>query len=130
MRVTRPRVLIVDDEPSICRALEIALGRSGYDPVIAFSAEAAYKHIRRERIDVLVLDLRIPDERGDVVYGVAVSEQPHLATHTIFMTGDITEKADELIEECGCPLIRKPFDLRDVLAAIGSLAPIARESSA
>jgi DNA-binding response OmpR family regulator len=116
-------VLIVDDEPSICRALTIALSRAGYEAVAAHSGESAHELLQRSRFDVLVLDLRIPDVRGDVLFHLAVSLQPHLRTQTLFITGDVTERAQVLIDDCQCPLVRKPFKLEDVLAAVAALCP-------
>jgi len=119
----RGRVLIVDDEPSICRALTIALSRAGYEASAAHSGEAAHEVLRTERFDVLVLDLRIPDVRGDVLFHLAVSLQPHLREHTLFITGDVTERAQALIDDCQCSLLRKPFKLEDILAAVAALCP-------
>jgi DNA-binding NtrC family response regulator len=119
----RGRVLVVDDEPSICRALTIALSRAGYEAMSAQSGEAAHEMLRAERYDVLVLDLRIPDVRGDVLFHLAVSLQPHLLRQTLFITGDVTERAQALIDDCQCALLRKPFKLEDVLAAVATLCP-------
>jgi DNA-binding NtrC family response regulator len=123
------RVLVVDDEPSICRALTIALSRAGYDVVSALSGEAAHELLRTTHFDVLFLDLRIPDVRGDVLFHLAASLQPHLRHRTLFSTGDVSERAQSLIDECQCPVIRKPFKLDDVLAAVAALCPSSEASS-
>ena len=117
------RVLVVDDEPSICRALALALRRNGYEALTAQSGDGALALLRRERVDVLLLDFRIPDLRGDALYELAASMQPHLRRATLFVTGDISERAQGLIEACGCPFVRKPFDLADVFGAIAALLP-------
>ncbi len=123
-------VLVVDDEPSICKALSIALSRAGYEAITAQSGEAGLAFIRARAIDVLVLDLRIPDTRGDVVFELAAAIQPHLREQTLFMTGDITERAQKLIGACRCNFLRKPFDLRDLLDAVAALSPQVRNISA
>ena len=117
------RILVVDDEPSICKALSAALTRAGYDVATAQSGEAALATVRAEHIDVLLLDLRIPDMRGDIIFEVAAATQPQLAYQTVFMTGDITEKAASLVAACKCLLLRKPFDLADLFDAIAAIAP-------
>jgi DNA-binding response OmpR family regulator len=119
----RGRILVVDDEPSICRALTIAFSRAGYEAASAHSGEAAHEMLRAEHYDVLVLDLRIPDVRGDVLFHLAVSLQAHLLRQTLFITGDVTDRAQALIDDCQCPLVRKPFKLEDVLAAVAALCP-------
>jgi two-component system, OmpR family, response regulator len=117
------RILIVDDEPSICKALTMALSRAGYDAISALTGETAVSIVRGEHIDVLLIDLRIPDMRGDVIFEVAASHQAHLKYQTLFMTGDITERAQKLISACKCNFLRKPFDLRDMTDAVAALLP-------
>lgn len=130
MLFNRTTVLVVDDEPSICKALTMALQRAGYDAEFALSGEAALGTIRSKHVDVLLIDLRIPDTRGDVVFEVAAAIQPQLRTQTLFMTGDITEKGHNLIAACKCNFLRKPFDLRDMLDAVAALSPQVRDQTA
>lgn len=124
------RVLVVDDEPSICKALTIALSRAGYDAEFALSGEAALGILRSQPVDVLLIDLRIPDTRGDIVYELAAAMQPHLRSQTLFMTGDITDKGHHLIAACKCNFLRKPFDLRDMLDAVAALSPQVHDATA
>ncbi|SRR5512143_517499 len=121
------RVLIVDDEPSMCKALTMALSTAGYQAVAAESGEAALAIIRSEHVDVMLVDFRIPDMRGDVIFELASGFQPHLQYQTLFMTGDITDRAHQLIAACKCHFLRKPFDLRDMFDAIAALAPRLRD---
>jgi DNA-binding response OmpR family regulator len=113
-----PRILVVDDEPSIGRALTIALSRAGYDVRTVQSGEAAQTFLHLEHFDCLVVDLRVPDMRGDVLFELATSLQAHLRCRTIFITGDTSERAQELIGACGCPALAKPFDLDELLALV------------
>ncbi|MEP6621310.1 MAG: response regulator [bacterium] len=113
----------MDDEPAICRALSIALTRAGFDALTAHSGDSALATLAREHVDVLVIDLRIPDTRGDIVFELAAATHPHLRRQTLFMTGDISERAHKLILSCKCPSIRKPFELRELIAAVEALIP-------
>jgi DNA-binding NtrC family response regulator len=106
----RASVLVVDDEDVICRALDALLRRAGYDVITARSGTAAKDILASRTVDCLVLDYRIPDLRGDVIFAYAVAHQPHLARATVFVTGDITDSAREVIEDTGCPMVVKPFD--------------------
>jgi DNA-binding NtrC family response regulator len=126
----RTRVLVVDDEPSICLALKIALTRAGHDVVAVHSGEEAQNRVMTEHFDVLIADLRMKDMRGDVLYYIAVGAQPHLRHRTIFLTGDITEGGQRLIEATTCPLLRKPFELAEILGVIARLCPRVRPASA
>jgi two-component system, OmpR family, response regulator len=120
---TPTRVLIIDDEPAICKALSIGLGRAGFHVRTALTGDEGIAVLKKESFDVLVLDLRVHDMRGDVIFELARAEQPHLTRSTLFVTGDISERADRLIRACGCPLLRKPFELRDLVAVVRSMAP-------
>jgi DNA-binding response OmpR family regulator len=126
----RIRVLVVDDEPAICRALAIALERAGCEAVTATSGDAALLVLRATRVDAMVLDLWVPDVRGDALFHLATALQPHLRRQSMFTTADITERADILIRACGVPYVRKPFVLADVTDTVRALVPAARSAQA
>jgi DNA-binding NtrC family response regulator len=107
--VTR-RVLIVDDEEAICHALAVLFRRAGYAVLTARSATAAKDLLANASVDCLVIDYRIPDLRGDVLFAYAVAVQPHLEGHAVFLTGDVTDRTRDAIADTGCPLLLKPFD--------------------
>lgn len=119
---TKLSILVLEDDPSICRTVAIGLTRAGYNPITTTTGEGALYHLRTQYFDLMLVDLRIPDMRGDVVFHLAVSLQPQLRRQTLFMTGDVTEQAAELIEACACPLLMKPFDLRELEKAVRAVA--------
>ena len=123
MYAEKVRVLVVDDEPAICKALKIALDRAGFDAITSQSGDGALAVLASEHVDVMVIDLRIPDTRGDVVFEIAAATYPHLRHQTLFMTGDISERAYKLILSCKCPSVRKPFELKELIGAVQALVP-------
>lgn len=125
----RAQVLVVDDEPAICNALRIALGRAGFDVFTAQGGEAAHGILSTRHVDVLIVDLRMPDLRGDVIYHLAIALQPQLAGRTVFTSGDHTERAEALVRECGCSLVKKPFELTDIIGAARRMAPAMSQSA-
>ena len=125
-----PVVLVVDDEPSICAALTIALRRAGYEGIAAGGRDEAESILRSRHVDALVLDLRMPDGRGDELFHMAYGLQGHLERATVFITGDVTEKAVQLVAACRCPLVLKPFDLTQVLAEVARMLPNRRSNTA
>jgi len=129
-RPLAPRVLVVDDEPTICRALSIALGRAGYDPRSAESADAAHSLLRHDRFEAMIVDLRIPDQRGDEFFELAAALYPHLRTATLITTGDTSDRAFDLIHACRVPYLVKPFDLVELIAAIDRFTNHVRDASA
>ena len=65
------RVLVVDDEPSILRALRINLSAREYDVSTAIDGTSGLAAVARDRPDVIILDLGLPDMDGtDVIHGV------------------------------------------------------------
>jgi DNA-binding NtrC family response regulator len=126
----RIQILVVDDEPTICRALRIALDRAGYEVTAVEQGEHALNLIRSQHFDCMIADLRIPDLRGDVLFELAASTQPQLRTQTLFTTGDVSEKASQLIVACNCPVLAKPFDLNELLETVGRMTRTAREETA
>jgi two-component system response regulator PilR (NtrC family) len=58
------RVLVVDDERSMRELLSIVLKRDGYDVLIAGDGAAAVEVLKRERIDILITDIRMPHMNG------------------------------------------------------------------
>ena len=125
-----PRVLVVDDEPTICRALSIALRRAGYEPRSAESGEAAQSLLRHDRFDAMIVDLRIPDQRGDEFFELAAALYPHLRTATLITTGDTSDRAFDLIHACRVPYLVKPFDLAELIATIDRFTNHVRGASA
>ncbi len=126
----RARVLVVDDEPSICRALSIALSRAGYEVRVVESGEVGATLVRSEHFDCLITDLRIPDMRGDVLFELASSLQPHLRNRTIFTTGDASERAQDLLQACNSTVLQKPFDLDELLGVVRRFTRRMSEASA
>ena len=65
------RVLVVDDEPSILRALRINLTARHYDVTTAADGATGLAAAARDRPDVIILDLGLPDMDGtDIIHGV------------------------------------------------------------
>ena len=59
-----PRVLVVDDEPNILATLAPLLRARGYEVLTAMSGRAALETVEREKPDLIVLDLGLPDIDG------------------------------------------------------------------
>lgn len=57
---TKPKVLIVDDEPDVLLSLRVILEASGFDPSLAADGETALRRIDEEHPDVVLLDIMMP----------------------------------------------------------------------
>jgi DNA-binding response OmpR family regulator len=107
----RPRLLLVEDEATISVALGRLLDRWGFDTLATRTAAEAQLLLRAVDVDVVVIDFRLPDMRGDELYRWLAVEYPELAKRTLFITGDYGEQALEGIESTGCRSLLKPFEL-------------------
>jgi two-component system, OmpR family, KDP operon response regulator KdpE len=114
------RVLVVDDEPQIVRALSINLRARHYELTTAGSGAEALEVAARRRPDVVILDLGLPDLDGvDVVRGLrGWSTAP-----IIILSGrsDSTDKVDAL--DAGADdYLTKPFAVDELLARIRAVS--------
>ena len=59
-----PRVLVVDDDPMVCMAIEIHLERHSFQVTIADGGEAGLRALEREVFDLMIVDIFMPHMRG------------------------------------------------------------------
>ena len=110
------KVVVVDDEDAICRALRINLSARDYDVAVAADGASGLATIARERPDVVVLDLGLPDMEGtDVISGVrGWSSVPILV-----LSARGQEAAKVAALDAGADdYITKPFGMDELLARL------------
>lgn len=114
------RVLVVDDDAAVVRALAAFLFRAGYDVVPAHSAAVALETLAGpETIDAVVSDILMPGMSGLALYDTILTRAPHLARRVIFLTGAARDPAIHgPIESRGVPLISKLNDFQLVVDAV------------
>jgi DNA-binding response OmpR family regulator len=61
---TSPRILVVEDEPKVADALRAGLQTAGYEPLLATSGEQGFFRAHAEKVELIVLDLMLPDRDG------------------------------------------------------------------
>ena len=116
------RILIVDDDPAIVRLLRSYLEKAGLAVLTASDGEAALYAIRRERPDVVVLDLMLPGRNGWEVTR-RVRQDEHLAGLPILMLTARVEDQDKILGlELGADdYVTKPFNPGEVVARVRAL---------
>jgi signal transduction histidine kinase/ActR/RegA family two-component response regulator len=107
----RPRLLIVDDEVMILRALERELG-SDFEVVTALSGDEAVRHAEARRVDAVLCDLNLVAETGlDVTKRLAGLDAGVLA-RTVFMSGaPLTTRLRQQLQSTPSRFVSKPFDM-------------------
>ena len=115
----KKRILIVDDERDIVKALMIRLQGAGYEVITAFDGAQGVFMAYKEKPDLIILDIRMP--AGD---GFSVAQRLKRSTHTftipvIFLTGSPDKDAEEKAMALGARFyIKKPYDPEELLDAI------------
>jgi DNA-binding response OmpR family regulator len=115
----KKRVLIVDDERDIVKALTIRLQRAGYEVVTAFDGAQGIFMAHKENPDLIILDIRMPAGNG-----FSVAEKLKESTNTftipvIFLTGSPEKNSEEKAMALGARFyVKKPYDPEELLDAI------------
>ena len=113
------RILVVEDEPILLEALEYNLTRQGYQVSTAGDGLAGLETARRERPDLIVLDIMLPKMDGLEVCRIVRQEM----NTPILM---LTARADEVDRVVGLEMgaddyLTKPFSMRELLARVKAL---------
>ncbi|MFZ6006535.1 MAG: sigma-54-dependent transcriptional regulator [Nitrospirota bacterium] len=104
----KPKILIVDDEPDICKALEFLLKRDGYAVTSANSGEDAIEKLKTDGFDVVITDLKMGRVDGIAVLEKAKEINPDMPV--IMMTAFASiESAVEAMKRGAADYIVKPF---------------------
>lgn len=116
------RILVVDDDKSIVKVLTAYLEQSGYQVLSAYDGEMALHVLRRERPDLVILDLMMPNRDGWEVTQIIRSDKTLAAMPIIMLTARV-EDTDKIVGlELGADdYISKPFNAREVTARVKSL---------
>jgi signal transduction histidine kinase/CheY-like chemotaxis protein len=118
----RGRLLIIDDEPMLLRAVSSALD-GDHDVVVANGGEEAVALLDVDRaFDLIICDLQMPVLDGVAVYEAMAQHAPERLGSLVFMTGGaVTARVQAFLARTRPRVIEKPFDL-DVIAALAANA--------
>jgi DNA-binding NtrC family response regulator len=123
----RPRILVVDDEPTLRRTLERALRSFEYDVIAVGDPHLAYEVLEDGDFDLVLLDIHLPQMAGDALFLALVRRWPELLGRVVLMTGDPgAVRPDWPAELLCCPVLSKPFTLNTLNDAVaGALSAAA-----
>ncbi|MFH1738834.1 MAG: response regulator [bacterium] len=119
-------VLVLDDEPIVCKRLKSALAKDGFDVEVLSNSREALNRIQEKEFDVVVTDFRMDDVDGIDVLEHALSRSER--TKVVLITGYATlELAHEALAKGAFDVIAKPFqpkDLRKIVARAVKELPV------
>ncbi len=104
------RLLIVDDERSMCELLETALGSRGFEPVWFTSSREALEALRDTRFDVVLTDLQMPGIDGIELCQRVVANRPDIPVVVMTAFGSL-ETAVEAIRAGAYDFVTKPVEM-------------------
>jgi len=118
-----PRVLVVDDDPMACAAIEVNLKRQGLDVTVADGADAGMRALEQATFDVMLIDVFMPHMRG--FESIRIFHERAPGVPIVAMSGYAfanTERAPDFLRmtlELGAArCLRKPFTPSALLATV------------
>jgi prepilin-type N-terminal cleavage/methylation domain-containing protein len=127
--VGRKKILIIDDDETILRVLEISLSDTDLEVVTAVSAEAAFGRLKKEKFDLVIIDYYLPKVSGGEICRL-IRTNPELAQHKkvpiLILSGKMETKEVMLTEARGFgadDFLAKPFEVKDLVGKIKHLIP-------
>ena len=125
-----PVALIVDDHQETATSLAAIARKEGYDVSVSFALDEARAHLEKQAVDVILLDLNLPDGEG---LGLLDAIDPTNAPAVVLITGEGTlESAVEALRRGITDYLTKPVDvprLRTILKQVANTRGLGREIS-
>ena len=117
----RGRILLVEDDPLVARAVRRTLSRD-HDVVFVESGRAALQAIAKEKFDLVISDLMMPEMSGMDLHAELSRTHPDIASRMVFFSGGaFTTAAREFLRRVPNVQVEKPFDpaqLRELIARL------------
>jgi CheY-like chemotaxis protein len=116
--VRRPRILLVDDDPIVLRALRRLLlgGRPGWEIDMAESGDAALSLLESKAYDVVVTDLHMPGFDGVALLGRLKTEHPHIMR--VVHSSHVESLTPEQHQELAHAVLTKPGRPDELVVAL------------
>jgi two-component system phosphate regulon response regulator PhoB len=116
------RVLVIEDEPDIRKTIDYNLSKESFEVIQAASIEEGEKALASNKIDVIILDLMLPDGSGLTLCRDIKSESSTKNIPVIILTAK-TEEVDRVVGfELGADdYVTKPFSVRELILRVKAI---------
>jgi excisionase family DNA binding protein len=113
----QPTVLVVDDDLGVQDLFRTFLKQIGFSRVVVGTATEAIKSLRKQKFDLMFLDLQLPDAPGDEVYKTGKQIDPDL--NVILITGyPDSEILDRILQVCPVTVLKKPLKIEQLYQTV------------
>jgi two-component system alkaline phosphatase synthesis response regulator PhoP len=120
------KILVVDDEQDVAKALKVRLKANGYDVVLANDSVQAFTVANQEKPDLIILDIMIPGGGGFVVAERLKQSQMTNRIPIIFLTG-ISGGEERAYKVGASGYLMKPYHPDELLETIRRALEISRK---
>ncbi|MGI2336078.1 MAG: response regulator [Dehalogenimonas sp.] len=116
------RILIADDEPSICDICSRVMSGFGLEVDCCQDGQEAWELIGRTDYAIILLDIRMPVASGKDVFHRLQQQRPELAERVILTSGDLmNEQTSAFTNATNRPFLPKPFTPDELAAVVKKL---------
>jgi CheY-like chemotaxis protein len=117
--MSKPAILVIDDEPDMCDTFVMVLQPVGYEVVTVDSGDAALAALAQRHFDLAITDFMMPGMDGAQTLDALRGAAPGLPV--IVVTGYVAEDMYEACRQHGAfAIVKKPFDVKELRALIES----------
>ena len=117
-----PRILVVDDDEQIGRLLRQVLGAAGFAVESVATGEAGLERVRSGEVDLVLLDLKLPDRSGLEVLEAIRSDPATRLLPVVMLTGQATDAEKKRAQAAGVTdFLMKPFSQVELLPRVRAL---------
>lgn len=114
--MTKKKILVADDDPSILEAVQLILEDAGYDVVTAVNGETVYQ-MEKEYPDLLLLDIWMSGQDGSDICKFLKSRETTKNIPVIMISAN--KDTEEIAQKSGADdFITKPFEMKDLLTLV------------
>ena len=114
------KIMIVDDEPSICEAVKMTLEAEGFKVLTALSGSECLDKLRNEQVDLALIDFFMPETNGRELCEKIRKDPRLMSLKVAFLTvaqfGEAGKEKLRKLNVADC--IMKPFDNKDLVRRV------------
>jgi DNA-binding response OmpR family regulator len=116
------KILVVDDEPTIVKLIEVRLKANKYDVITGFNGEEALKRVKEDKPDLVILDVMMPPPNGFQVCRTLKDDPNYKHIPVIILTAKNTE-SDQFwgVESGADTYLTKPYSSEELLEKVHDL---------